>query len=190
MLISIVGKSGAGKSTITNKLVKLNPRIKYLDIDKIGHYVNDLPAVQRKLITAFGTEIITDGKVNRKVLGSIVFNNPNAMQELTNITWPAMEEIIDRYLAENKETPIILDWLLLPKTKYLKESNLKILITAPLSIRKERIMKRDNLTAEKFLEREQASIDFNPDDFDYVIENIGNIEREVRKIYEKSIISR
>lgn len=38
MIISIVGKSGSGKSTITKKLVELNPKIRYLDIDKIGHY--------------------------------------------------------------------------------------------------------------------------------------------------------
>jgi len=57
-------------------------------------------------------------------------------------------------------------------------------------IREERIIKRDNITKEKFLERENASLEFNSDDFDEVINNTGNIEREGSKIYEKSIISR
>ncbi len=190
MLISIVGKSGSGKSTITDKLVELNPKIKYLDIDKIGHYVNDIPIVQEKLVTAFGKEIIEDKKVNRKKLGRIVFNSPSSMQLLTDITYPVMEEIIDNYLETHKGEIIILDWQLLPKTKYLNESALKILVTAPQEVRMARVIKRDNISKEKFLEREQASLEFNLKDFDQVIENSNNIEREVRNIYEKSIISR
>ncbi len=189
MLIAIVGKSGAGKSTFTNKLVELDSNIKYLDIDKIGHYVNEIPEVKSNLIANFGKEIIKDNKVNRKALGKIVFNNPSAMQLLTNITYPYIEELIDNYLEVHKTEIVILDWLLLPKTKYLKLSNLKILITAPLAIRMQRVIERDNISKEKFLEREKASLVFNPNDYDYVIENNGNIESEVRKIYEKSIIS-
>lgn len=188
MLISIVGKSGSGKTTITNKLVELNPKIRYLDIDKIGHYVNDLPKVQEQLISAFGKNIIKKGQVNRKILGSIVFNNKEAMKILTAITWPVMEQIIDSYIKANQDKIIILDWLLLPKTKYLAASNLKILVTAPLDIRMERVIKRDNISKEKFLEREKATIEFNQKYFDQVIENTGNIEREVRKVYEKNII--
>lgn len=188
MLISIVGKSGSGKSTITNKLVEMNSKIKYLDIDKIGHYVNDLPKIQEKLITTFGKNIIEKGQVNRKILGSIVFNNKEAMQKLITITWPIMEQLIDTYIKENQDKIIILDWLLLPKTKYLAASNLKILVTAPLDIRMERVIKRDNISKEKFLERERATIEFNEKDFDQVIKNTENIKRMVRKVYEKNII--
>lgn len=67
MLISIVGKSGSGKTTITNKLVELNPKIKHLDIDKIGHYVNNIAEVQEKLISTFGENVIEKGQVNRKI---------------------------------------------------------------------------------------------------------------------------
>lgn len=190
MIISIVGKSGSGKSTITKKLVELNPKIRYLDIDKIGHYVNDFPQVQEQLIDAFGNSIIEEGKVNRKILSSIVFNDKEAMKALTDITWPAMEKIVDEYLNKNKDKIIILDWLLLPKTKYLEESDLKILVTAPLKVRMERVIIRDKITKEKFLEREKATIKFNPNNFDIVVENDGIIEREVRKIYEKNILSR
>lgn len=112
------------------------------------------------------------------------------MKALTDITWPAMEKIVDEYLNKNKDKIIILDWLLLPKTKYLEESDLKILVTAPLKVRMERVIIRDKITKEKFLEREKATIKFNPNNFDIVVENDGIIEREVRKIYEKNILSR
>lgn len=53
-----------------------------------------------------------------------------------------------------------------------------------------KVLKRYNISKEKFLEREKVSIDFSRYDFDEVINNSGNIEREVNKIYEKNIISR
>lgn len=190
MLISIVGKSGAGKSTIIRRLIEINPQVHHLDIDKIGHYVNNIPIVQKALVKNFGEEIIKNNKINRKVLAKIVFASSEAMELLTAITWPHMESIIDSYLEKNNDSIVILDWQLLPKTKYFKDSNLRILVTAPYEIREERVLKRDNITKEKFLERENASLEFNPEDFDEVINNIGNIEREVSKIYEKSIISR
>lgn len=190
MIISIVGKSGAGKSTIINRLTEINSRVKHLDIDKIGHYVTDLPTIQEQLVEKFGEDVLKNNKINRKVLGKIVFKKEKNMQILTELTWPKMEELIDNFIEENRNNIIVLDWQLLPKTKYFSQSDLKILITAPLELRKKRVIKRDQISEEKFLERENASIDFNLNDFDQIINNIGNIESEVVKVYEKCIISR
>lgn len=190
MIISIVGKSGAGKSTIINRLTEINSRVKHLDIDKIGHYVTDLPTIQEQLVEKFGEDVLKSNKINRKVLGKIVFQKEKNMQILTELTWPKMEELIDNFVEENRNNIIVLDWQLLPKTKYFSQSDLKILITAPLEVRKKRVIKRDQISEEKFTERENASIDFNLNDFDQIINNIGNIESEVEKVYEKCIISR
>lgn len=190
MIISIVGKSGAGKSTIINRLTEINSRVKHLDIDKIGHYVTDLPTIQEQLVEKFGEDVLKSNKINRKVLGKIVFQKKKNMQILTELTWPKMEELIDNFVEENRNNIIVLDWQLLPKTKYFSQSDLKILITAPLEVRKKRVIKRDQISEEKFTERENASIDFNLNDFDQIINNIGNIESEVEKVYEKCIISR
>ncbi len=156
MIISIVGKSGAGKSTIINRLTEINSRVKHLDIDKIGHYVTDLPTIQEQLVEKFGEDVLKSNKINRKVLGKIVFKKEKNMQILTELTWPKMEELIDNFIEENRNNIIVLDWQLLPKTKYFSQSDLKILITAPLEVRKKRVIKRDQISEEKFLERENA----------------------------------
>lgn len=190
MLISLVGRSGSGKSSIAKALQTRNPNIRILDIDKIGHYVETLPEVQNKLITFFGQNVLTEGQIDRKKISQIVFTDDTAMNALTEITWPAMEKEIDQFILENSSNTIILDWQLLPKTKYFYQSNIKILVTAPLEIREERLRKRDKLTEEQFLARENAAMDFSSLNFDYIINNNGTLESEIEKIYEKSIISR
>lgn len=191
MLISIVGKSGGGKSYIADILASYTPNALHIDIDDISHQILQKQSVKQRLIDTFGQNIMVGDEINRSKLGHIVFNSTDDMQKLTDITWENMEKSIDQIIENNPNKTIILDWILLPKTKYFKTSNLKILVDAPVKIRMERAMKRDKITLEKFLERERASLDFSNYQFDYVIDNsdIVKTKRRVKKIYDKSIIS-
>ena len=49
MLISLVGKSGSGKTTIANKLKSLDNRIIHIDVDKISHQVLEYPEVVERI---------------------------------------------------------------------------------------------------------------------------------------------
>ena len=61
--------------------------------------------------------ITNEEVVDRKRLGEIVFNSRHQMDKLTDITWKFMQIEIDKFLEVNKEKKIVLDWLLLTKTK-------------------------------------------------------------------------
>ena len=95
-----------------------------------------------------------------------------------------MQMEIDKFLISNKDKVIILDWLLLSISKYFDMCDVKILLDIPYDVRKERTMKRDNITEEEFALREKASIDFKKEDFDYVLEKI---DKEIIKRLVKSL---
>ena len=158
MIIGICGKSGSGKTTLANEIIKLtgNKAI-HLDIDKVGHRSLLLPNVKEKLVNSFGNSILKKDMVDRKKLAKIVFNSNESMDKLTDITWKYMQIEIDNFLNTNKDKIIIIDWLLLPNSKYLDMCDVKILLDIPYEIRKKRAMKRDNITEEAFDLREQAS---------------------------------
>lgn len=87
-----------------------------------------------------------------------------------------MQIEIDKFLIDNKDKIIILDWLLLPISKYFDKCDIKILLDIPYEERKERAIKRDNITEEAFDLREKASISFDVNKFDYVIKDNSNVE--------------
>ena len=87
-----------------------------------------------------------------------------------------MQIEIDKFLIENKDKIIILDWLLLPISKYFDKCDVKVLLDIPYEVRKERAIKRDNITEEAFDLREKASISFDINKFDYVINDNNNLE--------------
>ena len=93
MIISICGKSGSGKSTLTNELLKhFGDNAIHIDVDKIGHYVNTIPEVLNEEVKCFGEGIKTNGIVDRKKLGKIVFSSNEEMNKLIDITWKYMEK--------------------------------------------------------------------------------------------------
>lgn len=104
----------------------------------------------------------------------MVFNSRKEMEKLSDITWKYMQIEIDNFLNINKDKIIILDWLLLSISKYFDMCDLKIFLDVPYEIRKQRAMKRDGITEEAFDLRENASIDFDKNTFDYVLKSNDN----------------
>lgn len=135
-----------------------------------------------ELINSFGESVVKENIVDRKKLGEIVFDSRKEMNKLSSITWSYMQIEIDNFFNENKDKIIILDWLLLPITKYFDMCDIKILINIPYEIRKERAMKRDNISSDAFDLREKASINFDESIFDCVINSndLETVKRMVR----------
>ena len=185
IVIGICGKSGCGKSTLANQIIELtNHSAVHLDIDQIGHQVLLLPEVKKELVKAFGESIFINQEVDRKRLGNITFHSKKEMAKLTDITWNYMQMEIDRFLSLHQDKIVILDWQLLFITKYFPMCDIKILLDIPYEIRKERAMKRDHITEEAFDLREQASISFREEEFDYVFKtnNINEIKGMVKSL--------
>ena len=180
MIICICGKSGSGKSTIAKLIQKERPNSIHIDIDKIGHMSHSDKIVKQKLVDTFGEMILTNNNIDRKKLGKIVFYSKDEMRKLEIITWCYMEQEIDKIIENNKDKIIILDYLLLPRTKYFNNCDLRILVDVPYEIRKERVMKRDNISEERFNLRESSSIDYDKNIFDIVLTN-EDIKRKMLK---------
>jgi len=176
MIIGICGKSGCGKSTLARTLIEYYENAIHLDIDKVGHKALMNQEVKSELIKSYGNDILNGENIDRKKLGEIVFNSRLEMKNLSDITWKYMQIEINKFLIDNKDKIIILDWLLLPISKYFDKCDIKILLDIPYEVRKERAIKRDNITEEAFDLREKASISFDTNKFDYIINDNNKVE--------------
>ena len=96
MIICVCGKSGSGKSTISNKLKEIyKDKLIHIDVDKIAHNVLNDINVKEELIKVFGSHILNNKDIDRKKLGNIVFNSKVKMDILSHITWKFMKLKID-----------------------------------------------------------------------------------------------
>ena len=101
MTIGLTGGIGSGKSEASGILRELGALV--IDADIVGHetYRNGRPA-WGEIVEAFGDMVIgSDGEINRRELGRIVFDDPVNLKRLTDIVWPKIrEELKDRMAVE------------------------------------------------------------------------------------------
>jgi len=192
-IIGVTGKSGTGKSTFSEMLSKKYKNSIRVDVDKIGHAALKQPEIIEELTENFGDAILNNnGNIDRKKLGNLVFAKKDNMQILIDLTWQYMQQELDKILASNYDT-VVLEWLLLPKTKYWDKCDNKILVSSDDQQRKLNVMKRDNVSEEYFDERDNSGLDYAPYKFDYTVENHykdGEIEAAVNKIHNELSFTR
>lgn len=169
-IIGIVGKQGSGKSTFASLLSqKLN--CTHIDVDKISHQALAQSEIIDALCNEFGTQILNeDGSIDRKKMGAIVFVNKDKMKFLEDLTYAYMQKCLDNILSQHDET-IILEYMLLPRTKYWEKCDSKIFVTANDEERKKKVIERDHISEEYFNKRESSGLDYSPFSFDYIFEN-------------------
>lgn len=187
-IIGITGKSGSGKTTLSSLLAeKLN--CDYINIDKIGHKSLLQPEIANALCENFGFSIKDEfGNLDRKKIGNIVFADKSKMEILNKLTWDYMQQQLDTIISSCTNDFIILEWVLLPQSKYWKLSNTKILVDAPNSLRKTMVIERDHISEEYFDKRDSSSIDYSNFEFDYIFNNDyskNSMNKMIETILEK-----
>lgn len=188
-IIGLTGLTGAGKSTVAQKLMAYG--CYHIDADKVAREViNNNVNVKNKLKKRFGNDVINaDGTTNRPLLASRAFADEESTNALNEITHPAVIEEIKSIIKDMEEVGyrgIIIDAIALFESGLDSLCDFNVTVIAPKEIRLERIMKRDNITKEKALERINAQKDesFFTSRADFVLWNYPpyDINVEIRPI--------
>lgn len=161
-IIGLTGLTGAGKSTVAQKLMAYG--CYHIDADKVARdVINNSEDVKNKLKEHFGDDVINeDGTTNRPLLASRAFANEESTNALNEITHPAVTEEIKSIIKDMEEIGyrgVIIDAIALFESGEDALCDFTVAVIAPKEIRLERIMKRDNITEEKALERISAQKD-------------------------------
>ncbi len=112
-IICLTGGIASGKSSAAKLLESLGAKI--IDADKLGHRSYQKGTLTYdKLVKAFGNKIIkSNGEIDRKILGAIVFKEKKLLRKLTDIVWPSIKLMAEREIEalkkSNKETTIVFE---------------------------------------------------------------------------------
>lgn len=180
MNIGLTGGIATGKSSVSAYLASKGALL--IDADVIAREVMEpghpvlAAAVQR-----FGQAILhEDGTLDRKKLGSIVFQHPEERKALEAITHPAIrKEMRERAAAYELKHP---DKLVVSDIPLLYESGLEdgfteiMVVYVPRAVQLERLMNRDQMTKADAEARIAAQMDIERkrERADIVIDNSGS----------------
>ncbi len=185
LVLGITGGSGSGKSQVCKLLASMGAEI--IDADEIGHEITSREDVLREITVEFGSGVINaDGTLNRRALGSIVFNSKKALETLNIITHKKIFDEIEKRLSESRAEVVAIDAAVLKTTKIKNLCDFIIAVVAPMNMRLSRIMQRDSLSEEQAKTRiaAQMSDAEYAHGVDFVILNGGNVENLNRRVIE------
>ncbi|MCA9959966.1 MAG: dephospho-CoA kinase [Anaerolineales bacterium] len=109
VVVGITGNIATGKSAIT-RLARDNGALT-IDADHVVHEIMDTDAnMQAAIAVAFGNEVrLPDGRINRRTLGKIAFNDRSALQDLEQIIHPAVRQEIAKRIHDTDKKIIFIE---------------------------------------------------------------------------------
>lgn len=170
MILGITGGTGCGKTTLLEQIRSHGGLV--LDCDAIYHELLRCDTAMLDAIRSRFPAAFENGALNRKKLGTLVFADADALQELNRITHAAVTREVRRRLAE-KPALAAIDAIALFESGLNELCDLTVAITAPEDVRIQRLMLRDGISAEYAASRIGAQHDegWFRSRCDYILEN-------------------
>jgi dephospho-CoA kinase len=152
-IIGVTGGIGSGKTTIVNYIHTKGYPV-YI-ADEAGKKVMQQPKVIQQVNALFeGKVLLDDGSLDRSKIASLVFNDEQLLSALNQIVHPAVASDFEEFKKQNSQQPLVFkEAAILFESGSYKDCDATILITAPLNVRIERVVKRDGISKEAVLQR-------------------------------------
>lgn len=208
--LGVTGSIGAGKSHIVRRFMEYGKEIGLtvvnIDFDAIGHEILEKSwlavdvDVRDALTQMFGLKIVegeddSDGFIDTKKLGSIIFSNNEALDDFNRVMMEPMHLKIRRKLTESKGLVLFNSALLAEMNCGYMCNNDVLLIDADEKIRHQRLVER-GYTEEQISRRinsqmtaRDKAIILSESIYGSVTKftNNGNNEEEIKKLFEKVV---
>lgn len=151
--VGLTGGIGSGKSTVA-KVFELIGIPVYRADEKAKSIMHANAKVVKAIIDLLGENAYTKGILNRGFVAEKVFNNKELLAQLNQIVHPAVgKDWVDWCELHKKEEVVVQEAAILFENGSYKKFDQLILVTAPLELRIERVLLRDNVDRNKVLER-------------------------------------
>ena len=177
----LTGGIGAGKSTVAN--IFQESGIPVVLADEVGRQVASKGSDGlAEIVRHFGANVLdSTGELDRRQLGTLIFNNPARRRELESILHPRVldhsRELFNKLQKAGNQI-VVYESALLFETQRHTEMRGVILVTAPEEQRIARVRTRDGSVEEEVRKRIRAQMDEEEKRnlADYIVDNSGDIQ--------------
>lgn len=186
LTVGLTGGIGSGKSTVAKIFETLGVPVFNSDVE-----AKKLLFSNKKIIRLVKTEFpvaFENNQLNKTKLAQLVFNDTKALEKLNQIIHPEVKKVFMQWVEANKTAPFVVkEAAILIETNLHKELDKLILVTAPTSLRIQRVIARDGIDEQEIIQRmkNQLSDDEKISFADFVITNDEKtlVIPQVMKIY-------
>ncbi|GBD65632.1 dephospho-CoA kinase [Tetragenococcus halophilus] len=186
-ILGITGSIATGKSTVVNIFKQYGFPV--VDADIIAReVVEPNTAGLKKVVETFGSSVLcSDGSLNRKQLGQIIFSDTKKRQALNALLAPFLQEAIIEQIkrASAAASLVIADIPLLYEAGYDKYMDQVAVVYIPEDLQVQRLMKRDRITKKEAQKKvaSQLSIEEKKKRADIIFDNQESLSSIRQQIF-------
>lgn len=156
--IGLTGGIGSGKSTVAHIFNVLGIPIYDADAAAKKLMAED-ETLKRNILDAFGENAYINGNLNRRFLSEVVFDDENKIKLLNSMVHPVTIKDADEWMKKQNAPYLIKEAALIFESGSDKYLDIVIGVKSPLSLRIERTMKRNHITAAEVEARMRFQMD-------------------------------
>ncbi|RMH64713.1 MAG: dephospho-CoA kinase [Calditrichaeota bacterium] len=194
LIVGITGGIGSGQSTVAAILEKRGAKV--INADEMAKKaIAKNKSLQRDLKKVFGNDIFdAGGRLNRALLAERAFKDITQTRRLNQLVHPRMVENIieemEKARFSGRYPLIVIDAALIYEISIERNFDVIIVVTASMSRREKRVMERDGMSRQQFLDRvgKQIPLEDKTAWADFVIDNNGtleDLEQRTLKVHQK-----
>ena len=150
--IGITGGIGAGKSLVA-EIIKAMGYPVYNSDERAKELTDSNPKIKEGLIHLFGEEIYQNDTLNKFALAQAIFSDESLREKVNALIHPIVREDFNNWALAQNNSLIFNESAILFETGSYKNFDAIILVFAPIELRIQRIMKRDNCSENEVLKR-------------------------------------
>lgn len=193
-IVGLTGGIGAGKSLVARFMRELGAVV--LDADEAAQRVLDRREIVATLKTWWGPSVVeADGRVNRKRVAEIVFQDPDERRRLEGLIHPRISqewaEALERCRGGGTSASVVvIDAPLLFEAGLDNVCDVIVFVDSPEELRIQRVFEERGWSADELRRREnmQKPLDSKKARADYIVENnssMSDLRRQVEDVFSR-----
>ena len=150
--IGLTGGIGSGKSFVANILENMGFPVYYSDL-RSKELTKSNPSIKTGLISLFGEEVYSDNELNTQLVATKIFQNEEMRQKVNELIHPIVRKDFEDWVTNQKSALVFNEAAILFETGAFRNFDATILVCAPMELKIQRVMKRENCSKEDVLAR-------------------------------------
>ena len=170
--IGITGGIGSGKSVVAS-LLQLSGIPVYIADTESKKLTETSPVIRRGLTELFGNELYAKGTLDKPLLASLIFGNPEQLRKVNAIIHPEVDRHFNEWAQKQSAQACAIESAILFESGFNQMVDETLMVYAPLDVRINRALERDIATREEITRRiqNQMSDELKKEKCDYIIFN-------------------
>lgn len=185
-IIGITGGISSGKTTVCNAIANKGYRI--IDCDKINRDLSKIGMpIYKAIIDTFGNDyLLANNEIDRKKLGSLIFNNNEAKLKLNEITHPLILSEMKRQISLINDRLVFVEIPLLYEAKLENVCDYVICVYLNKRQQLQRLMQRENIDEAYAMAKinSQMNLELKKELADFVIDTKGDLADTINQTEE------